>query len=77
MTAEMNAARPCTDTRARLEGDASCHSRCQSAINGSKVRRTVASSNHRDANASARDVIAIKLPLSGMRHEILLRGARQ
>ena len=41
-TAHRNAARPRIETRARRAGDASCHSRCQSAISGSKTRVTVA-----------------------------------
>ena len=33
--------RPPIDTRLRADGVASCHSRCQSAISGSNVPRTV------------------------------------
>ena len=49
-TADTNAAAPRIVTHARCEGGAFSHSRCQSAISGSKVRRTVAS----DAGAAAK-----------------------
>jgi hypothetical protein len=61
ITAYANAANPYNAINPRRDEGASSHCRCQSAINGSKTRETVAGSNQRDANASARDVIAITL----------------
>ena len=63
MHAEYQGRQTAESRRAHGEpGGASCHSRCQSAINGSNVRWTVAASNQRDANASAREVSGITPP---------------
>ena len=41
ITAHRNAVNPYAVMRVRVDGAASCHSRCQSAISGSKTRATV------------------------------------
>lgn len=53
--AHMNAAHARIDTDSRGEGVLSYHSRCQSAIIGSKVRWTIALSNQREAKLRARN----------------------